>query len=194
MKKIRTPQELEALRNSLLQGINLNKPCVRVCLGTGCRARGSLDVAKAFRNEIKKQGLEIQVETKQTGCHGFCERGPVVVIAPKEIFYQRVKPRDVPEVVSKTLLNGEVVDRLLYINPATGQKALYEYEVPFYKKQTRLVLANNGRIDPTDILDYIAIDGYQALSKAITIMSCEEIIDIVEKSGLRGLGGSRRRH
>jgi len=189
MKKIRTPQELEALRNSLLQGINLNKPCVRVCLGTGCRARGSLDVAKAFRNEIKKQGLEIQVETKQTGCHGFCERGPVVVIAPKEIFYQRVKPRDVPEVVSKTLLNGEVVDRLLYINPATGQKALYEYEVPFYKKQTRLVLANNGRIDPTDILDYIAIDGYQALSKAITIMSCEEIIDIVEKSGLRGLGG-----
>jgi len=189
MKKIRTPQELEALRNSLLQGRNLNKPCVRVCLGTGCRARGSLDVAKAFRNEIKKQGLEIQVETKQTGCHGFCERGPVVVIAPKEIFYQRVKPRDVPEVVSKTLLNGEVVDRLLYINPATGQKALYEYEVPFYKKQTRLVLANNGRIDPTDILDYIAIDGYQALSKAITIMSCEEIIDIVEKSGLRGLGG-----
>jgi NADH-quinone oxidoreductase subunit F len=189
MKKIRTPQELEALRNSLLQQRDPNKPRVRVCLGTGCRARGSLDVAKAFTNEIKKQCLEIQVECKQTGCHGFCERGPVVVIGPKEIFYQRVKPRDVPEIVSKTLLNGEIVDRLLYINPATGQKALYEYEVPFYKKQTRLVLANNGRIDPTNILDYIAIDGYQALAKAVTTMSCEGIIDAVEKSGLRGLGG-----
>jgi len=189
MKKIRTPQELEALRNSLLQRRDTNKPCVRVCLGTGCRARGSLDVAKAFANEVKRQGLEIQVERKQTGCHGFCERGPVVVIGPKEIFYQRVKQRDVPEIVSKTLLNGEVVDRLLYANPATGQKVLYEYEVPFYKKQTRLVLANNGTIDPTNILDYIAIRGYQALAKAIKTMSCEEIIDTVEKSGLRGLGG-----
>jgi NADH-quinone oxidoreductase subunit F len=113
-----------------------------------------------------------------------------VVIGPAEIFYQRVKARDVPELVSKTLLNGEVVDRLLYTDPATGQKVLYEYDVPFYKKQTRLVLANNGRIDPTNILDYIAVGGYQALAKAITTMSCEEIIDIVEKSGLRGLGGA----
>ena len=189
MKKIRTPQELEALRNSLLQRRDPNRPCVRICLGTGCRARGSVDVVEAFINEIKKHHLEIQVDCKQTGCHGFCERGPVVVIGPKEIFYQKVRPRDVPEIVSKTLLNGEVVYRLLYIDPATGQKALYEYEVPFYKKQTRLVLANNGRIDPTNVLDYIAIGGYQALAKAITTMSCEEIIDTVEKSGLRGLGG-----
>jgi len=189
MKKIRTPQELKALRNSLLQRTDPNKPCVRVCLGTGCRARGSADVVEAFTNEIKRQGLEIQVDCKQTGCHGFCERGPVVVIGPKEIFYQRVKPHDVPEIVSKTLLNGEVVDSLLYIDPVTGQKVLCEYEVPFYKKQTRLVLANNGRIDPTNILDYIAIGGYQALAKAITTMSCEEIIDTIEKSGLRGLGG-----
>jgi len=189
MKKIRTSQELKALRNSLLQRRDPNKPCVRVCLGTGCRARGSADVVEAFTNEIKKQDLEIQVDCKQTGCHGFCERGPVVVIRPKEIFYQRVKPHDVPEIVSKTLLNGEVVDSLLYTDPASGQKVLYEYEVPFYKKQARLVLANNGRIDPTNIFDYIAIGGYQALAKAITTMSCEEVIDTVEKSGLRGLGG-----
>jgi len=189
MKKIRTPQELETLRNSLLQQRDPTKPCVRVCLGTGCRARGSVDVVEAFKDEIKRQGLEPKVDTKQTGCHGFCERGPVVVIGPKEMFYQRVKSRDVPEIVSRTLLNRKVIDRLLYIDPATGQKALYEYEVPFYKKQKRLVLANNGRIDPTNILDYIAIGGYKALAKALTTMSCEEIIDTIEKSGLRGLGG-----
>jgi len=189
MKKIRTPQELEALRNSLLQQREPNKPCVRVCLGTGCRARGSVGVIEAFKDEIKRQGLEIKVDSKQTGCHGFCERGPVVVIGPKEIFYQRVKSCDVAEIVSKTLLNGKVVDRLLYVDPATGQKALYEYDVPFYKKQRRRILANNGRIDPTKIFDYIAIGGYQALAKALTTMSCEEIIDTVEKSGLRGLGG-----
>jgi NADH-quinone oxidoreductase subunit F len=190
MTKIRTLQELEALRKSLLQRRDPNKPCVRVCLGTGCRARGSVDVLEAFTHEIKKRGLDVQVECKQTGCHGFCERGPLVVIEPKEIFYQRVKAGDVPEIVSKTLLNGEVVDRLLYTDPATGQKVLYEYEVPFYKKQTRLILADNGRIDPTNILDYIAIGGYQALAKAITTMSCEEIISTIEKSGLRGLGGA----
>ncbi|NIQ06827.1 MAG: NADH-quinone oxidoreductase subunit F, partial [Candidatus Korarchaeota archaeon] len=189
MKKIRTPQELESLRNSLLQKRDPNKPCVRVCIGTGCRARGSLDVMKAFKDEIKKQGLKIRVGVKQTGCHGFCERGPVIVIGPKEIFYQRVKPRDVPEIVSKTLLNWEVVDRLLYVDPAIGRKVLYEHEVPFYKKQRRRILANNGRIDPTDILDYIAVGGYRALAKAIATMSCEEIIATVEKSGLRGLGG-----
>jgi len=189
MRRIKTPLELEALRNSLVHRRDPNKPHVRVCLGTGCRARGSLDVAEAFKDEIEKQGLEIQVECKQTGCHGFCERGPVVVIGPKDIFYQRVKPRDVPEIVSKTLLNWEVVDRLLYMDPATGQKILYEYDVPFYKRQTRRILAYNGQIDPTDILDYIAVGGYQALAKAITNMSCEEIISIVEKSGLRGLGG-----
>jgi len=189
MKKIRTPQELDSLRNSLVQMRDPNKPCVRVCLGTGCRARGSADVMTSFKDEIERQSLEIKVDCKQTGCHGFCERGPVIVIGPKEIFYQKVKQSDVSEIVSKTLLNGEFVDRLLYIDPITGQKALHEHEVPFYKKQTRLVLANNGQIDPTNILDYIAIGGYQALAKAITAMSCEEIIDTIEKSGLRGLGG-----
>jgi len=188
MKKIRTPKELNSLQDSLRQQRDPNKPCIRVCLGTGCRARGSANVMSSFKDEIERQNLEIQIDRKQTGCHGFCERGPVIVIGPKEIFYQRVKPSDVPEIVSKTLLNGEVVDRLLFTDPA-GQKALYEHEVPFYKKQTRLVLANNGRIDPTNILDYIAIGGYQALAKATTTMSCEEIIDTIERSGLRGLGG-----
>lgn len=186
---IRTYQELQALQNSLLKQRDPNKQYVRVCVGTGCRARGSLDVLKAFEEEIKKQALEIKVESKQTGCHGFCERGPVVVIGPKEIFYQQVKARDVPEIISKTLLNGEFVDRLLYEDSVTGQKVLYEHDVPFYRMQTRRILANNGRIDPTNILDYIAVGGYQALAKAITSMSHEAIISTIEKSGLRGLGG-----
>ena len=189
MKKLRTPKELDVLRSSLLKQRDPNKLSVRICLGTGCRARGSLDVSKAFTDEIKKHNLDIQIECKQTGCHGFCERGPVVVIGPKKIFYQKVRPHDVNEIVSKTLLNGEVVSRLLYIDPVTGQRATYEYEVPFYKKQTRPILANNGRIDPSNILDYIEFGGYQALARAITTMSCEEIIDTIEKSGLRGRGG-----
>ena len=189
MKKIRTPQELDALRSSLLKQRDPNKPSVRICLGTGCRARGSMDVSKAFTDEIKKHNLDIQIECKQTGCHGFCERGPVVVIGPQKIFYQKVRPQDVAEIVSQTLLNGEVVHRLLYVDPVTGQRATYEHEIPFYKKQTRPILANNGRIDPSKILDYIEFGGYQALAKAITTMSCEGIIDTIEKSGLRGRGG-----
>jgi NADH:ubiquinone oxidoreductase subunit F (NADH-binding)/(2Fe-2S) ferredoxin/Pyruvate/2-oxoacid:ferredoxin oxidoreductase delta subunit len=190
MKKIRHAQELKALQNSLLQQRDPSKPCVRVCLGTGCRAHGSLDVLEAFKEEIGNQSLDFRVDVKQTGCHGFCERGPVVVIGPKEIFYQRVKPADVPEIVSNTLINGAAVDRLLYVDPATGQKVLNEFEVPFYRRQTRRILANNGKIDPTNILDYIATGGYQSLAKAITNISRQEIIDTVEKSGLRGLGGA----
>jgi len=189
MKRIQTHQELKALRSSLLRGIDQNKPCVRVCVGTGCRARGSLDVLQSFNEEVEKQSLTDNVEVKQTGCHGFCERGPVVVIGPKEIFYQGVKVRDVPEVVSKTLRNWEVVDRLLYVDSITGRKVLCETEVPFYKMQERRILANNGRIDPTNIMDYIAFGGYEALAKATTTMSQERIIGTVEKSGLRGLGG-----
>jgi NADH:ubiquinone oxidoreductase subunit F (NADH-binding)/(2Fe-2S) ferredoxin/Pyruvate/2-oxoacid:ferredoxin oxidoreductase delta subunit len=148
-----------------------------------------MDVSKAFTDEIKKHNLDIQIECKQTGCHGFCERGPVVVIGPKKIFYQKVRSQDVAEIVSQTLLNGEVVHRLLYVDPVTGQRATYEHEVSFYKKQTRPILANNGRIDPSNILDYIEFGGYQALAKAIKTMSCEGIIDTIEKSGLRGRGG-----
>jgi len=189
MTKIRTHQELVSLQNSLRANRDPKKPCVRVCVSTGCRARGSLDVLEAFTDEVKKQGPEIDVNVKQTGCHGFCERGPVVVIGPEEIFYQGVKPSDIRDIVSKTLCSGEVVDRLLYENPVTHQKVLRETEVPFYRMQTRRILANNGRIDPINILDYMAVGGYQALAKAITVMPCEKIIDTVEKSGLRGLGG-----
>jgi len=124
-----------------------------------------------------------------TGCHGFCERGPLVVIRPKNIFYQRVKVEDIPEIISETILNDNIVDRLLYTDPNTGRKIVYEPEVPFYQKQKRLVFGSNGYIDPTSIDDYIAVGGYAALARALFKMSPEEVISEVKKSGLRGRGG-----
>ncbi len=189
MKRISTNQELVALRNSLLKQIDPNTPCVRVCIGTGCRARGSLDVLESFQDAVNRQGLGEKVKVKQTGCHGFCERGPVIVIGPKEIFYHGVKTRDVPEIVTETCLRSKVIDKLLYEDHSTGQKILREPDVPFYKMQTRRILANNGRIDPTSILDYISVGGYRAVAEAISIRPPEKIITEIEKAGLRGLGG-----
>jgi NADH-quinone oxidoreductase subunit F len=189
MTKIRTNQELVTLRNSLLQKIDPNKPCARVCIGTGCRARGSLDVLESLQDTVKQQGLEEKVEVKQTGCHGFCERGPVIVIGPKEIFYHGVKTHDASEIITKTCLNGNIIDKLLYKDYATDQKILHEPDVPFYKSQTRRILAHNGRIDPTNILDYISVGGYQALAKTIPTKPPEEIITEIKNAGLRGLGG-----
>jgi NADH-quinone oxidoreductase subunit F len=140
-------------------------------------------------DEIERRELQINVELKETGCHGFCERGPVVVIRPKRIFYQRVKPEDIPEIISETVLNGNIIERLLYVDPVTNEKIVYEADVPFYKRQTRNILGVNGEIDPTNIEDYIAIGGYSALSKVLFHMAPEEIIEEVKRSGLRGRSG-----
>ncbi len=190
MGKIRTADELDSLRQSIVEKIDPNRTCVTVCGGTGCTAWGSAEVREAFAWEIKARGLENKVDIKMTGCHGFCERGPVTVILPQEIFYQQVTKEDVPEIVSKTLIKGEVVERLLYVDPLTGKKIVLDPEVPFYKKQMRIVFRNNGRINPTEINDYIARDGYAALSQVLTTMTPEQVIESVERSGLRGRGGA----
>ena len=179
-----------ALREAIGKERDPNKTCVTVCGGTGCRAWGGEEVRLAFIEEIRKQGLEGKVDVMRTGCHGFCERGPVVVILPKEIFYQQVGLGDVPEIVSKTLRNGRLVERLLYTDPATGKVVTYDHDVPFYKGQMRQVFSDNGRIDPTEIRDYIGRGGYSALSKVLFSMTPEQVIDEVEKSGLRGRGGA----
>ena len=140
--------------------------------------------------ELGRQGLDKEVEVMRTGCHGFCERGPVVVIHPREIFYQQVTREDVAEIVSATLRRGEIVQRLLYVDPATGQVIVYDHEVPFYKRQMRRVFADNGRIDPMEIRDYIARGGYSALSKVLASMTPDQVIGEVRKSGLRGRGGA----
>ncbi|MGE5842903.1 MAG: NADH-ubiquinone oxidoreductase-F iron-sulfur binding region domain-containing protein, partial [Deltaproteobacteria bacterium] len=188
--KLRSDKDLTALREAIGKERDPNKPCVTVCGGTGCRAWGGEEVRLAFVEEIRKQGLEGKVDVMATGCHGFCERGPVVVILPKEIFYQQVGLADVPEIVSKTLKNGRLVERLLYTDPATGNVVTYDHDVPFYKGQMRQVFSDNGRIDPTKIGDYIGRGGYSALSKALFSMTPEQVIDEVEKSGLRGRGGA----
>jgi len=187
-KRLGSVVKLEALRNAIAAERDPNKPCITVCGGTGCLALGARDVIAGFKREIKKGGLESKVSLKITGCPGFCEKGPLVVIKPENILYQQVRGDDVAEIVSETV-RGNIVDRLLYVDPDTGQKTTYESDVPFYKKQKRLLLGNNSSIDPTVIEDYLALGGYAALGKVLSGMSPEEIIDEVKKSGLRGRGG-----
>ncbi|GAI48371.1 unnamed protein product, partial [marine sediment metagenome] len=188
-KRVSSPSELENLRQSILQRRDPNKLCISVCAGTGCRASGAEAVIDAFIDEIERRELQINVELKETGCPGFCERGPLVVIRPKRVFYQRVKPEDVPEIISETVLQGNIIERLLYVDPVTNERIVYEPDVPFYKKQTQNILSANKDIDPTEIDDYIAIGGYSTLSKALFQMSPEEVIGEVKRSGLRGRGG-----
>lgn len=186
-KKLQSVAELEQLRSRILK--RLKKPCVSVCGGTGCHAYGCSEVAASIKKEIKRQGLTRQADFKVTGCHGFCEHGPLVVIYPQKIFYQRVSPKDAPEIISETLLRHNIIKRLLYVDSVSGEKVNFEDDVPFYKKQQRLILGNNGLIDPTDIEDYLALGGYSAMSKVLFNMQPTEVIEEIRKSGLRGRGG-----
>jgi len=189
IKKFNSVAELEAKRQEILKDRNSQKTVIAICCGTGCQAYGAKKVADAFEEELSKAGLEDKVEVRTTGCHGFCERGPLVVIRPQNIFYQRLKISDIPEIIEKTIKNNEVIERLLYVDPMTKDKKVHEHDVPFYKKQMRLVFGNNGNIDPTSIDDYLAVGGYKSLAKAISGLKPEEIVEEVIKSGLRGRGG-----
>lgn len=190
MKRLESVQDLKELKKSILDSRDPNKLCITLCGGTGCRAYGSEKVRLAFEDEIERRGLEGKVDMRRTGCHGFCEKGPITVIYPKKIFYQGVIPDDVPEIVCETIIKGNIIDRLLYTDPLTGKKIAYEHDVPFYKKQGRIVLADNGLIDPNDICDYIALDGYLALAKVLFEMTPEQAIEEITRSGLRGRGGA----
>ena len=185
----REDEKLKTLRDSILKKKSSYKTCIVVSAGTCGRARGAEEVIAAFKDEIEGKGLTGGIEFKETGCHGFCEVEPVVVIYPKGIFYQRVKPDDISEIVSETLIKGKVVERLLYTDSSSKKKIIYEKDVPFYKKQNQIILGNNRHIDPTDIRDYIALEGYSSLAKVLSSMSPEEVIEEIKKSGLRGRGG-----
>jgi NADH-quinone oxidoreductase subunit F len=190
MDRFRTLEDLEAYREEILQSRDPNRTCVTVCGGTGCSAWGGEALRQAFVEEIKKQDLSSRVEVKKTGCHGFCEAGPITVILPQDIFYQKLTVEDVPEVVRETILQSNIIGRFLYTDPLTQRKSIYDHEVPFYNKQRRIIFADNGRIDPTEIDDYIARGGYSALSKTLSLMKSEEVVELVERSGLRGRGGA----
>ena len=189
MTQINSPAELEEVRQEILSRRGPDMPCISICAGAGCMAFGAGEVIAAFKAEIEKQGLQADVDTKGTGCPGFCERGPVVVIYPEEICYLQVTPEDVPEIVSQTIKEKKVVDRLLYVDPNTGEKATYESDIPFYKNQKRNIISSNIKIDPKTIDDYLAIDGYSALAKVLSGMSPEEVVEEVKKSNIRGRGG-----
>ena len=169
---------------------------VVICGGTGCIAGGSLKVYEAFQKEMEKNhiGFCLQITKdchenylSMSGCRGFCAQGPLVSVG--DIFYTKVKPEDVPEIVEKTLLKGEVIDRLLYHNPANDQKAKTVAEIPFYAKQERILLHDCGRINPEDINEYIAHGGYAQAKRAYTQMTDEEVCQEMIASGLRGRGG-----
>ena len=163
---------------------------IRVCCGTGCLANGSAKVAEAFEKLIAEEAgtAEVIWDVKRTGCHGICEKGPLVTIEPDGIAYYRVREKDVPEIIEKTVKGGELIPRLLS-KDAEGKPIATRAEDPFYKKQVKIALRNVGKIDPLSIDDYIAAGGYEALKKAIT-MTPDEIITEIEKSGLRGRGGA----
>ncbi len=164
---------------------------VLICGGTGCTSSGSLNIQKAFEEHIAKNGLTEEIKLVQTGCFGLCELGPVVIVHPEGTFYSRVTPEDVEEIVTEHLLKGRIVDRLVYAD--TGDEEIEGNvslnDTVFYKTQNRVVLRNCGVIDPENIEEYIAMDGYAALGKVLTEMKPEDVIKCVSDSGLRGRGG-----
>ena len=190
MGTLNSQEDLEKLRKSL-QSKNKKraKKLVSLCAGSGCGAYGTAKVYEALTRELSAHNLQDKIEVKLTGCHGFCEKGPVMVIHPEEIFYPQIKPDHLSEIVEKTLKNGELAQSRIFKDPATKKKIVHEYDIPFYKLQKRIIFGNNGLIDPTSIEDYIAVGGYSALAKALFDMTPQEIIKEVKKSGLRGRGG-----
>ncbi len=162
---------------------------VLVCGGTGCVSSDSMKIVENFKKQIKAAGLAEEVQVVATGCFGFCEKGPIVKIHPDNILYVEVKPEDTQEIVNEHCIKGRTVDRLLYVEPTFEQRISEHKDMPFYKKQLRVALRNCGAIDPENIDEYIAADGYQALGKILTDMTPAQVIDAVKQSGLRGRGG-----
>ncbi len=189
MPRINTTAELEALRQDIVSTRDPDKLCITLCSGSACQATHCKKVAAALDLELEKQGLKDSVHFRKTGCHGFCEQGPIIVIYPEGVCYLKVQPEDIPEIVTQTLMGGTIVERLTYVDPTTGEKATNEEDIPFYKNQQRLVLGPNTKIDPKSLDDYLAVGGYQALTKVLTGMSPEEVIDEVKAASLRGRGG-----
>lgn len=188
MPRLKSPAELEKLRQKILSKRDPDRPTIAICSGTGCHAYGSEKVNAALEEELKKQAPKGEVEIRRTGCHGFCEKGTLVVVYPDDICYVNVKPEDAAEVV-RSAIENKIIDRLLYVDPTTNEKVTHQSDIPFYKHQNQLIFGNNRQIDPKNIDDYIALGGYSALSKALFQMSPEEVMEEVKMAGLRGRGG-----
>ena len=160
-----------------------------VCAGTGCVSNHSFEIKEALEKEIKNQKLENEAQVIMTGCNGFCGAGPILVVQPDGIFYQLLKKSDIPHLVEEHLLKGRPVKKLMYTPPVEKLPIPKMSEIPFFANQTLIALRNRGLIDPENIDDYIARDGYRALAKILTTMSPDEVLHEIKASGLRGRGG-----
>lgn len=190
MAHLKTPEDLNTFRQHLASKKDPDAPCISICAGAGCVASGADQVIAAFETELEAQGLAATVDTKGTGCPGFCEQGPVVVIYPEEICYLQVTAKDVPDIIEQTIKNKQIIERLCFKDPVTGDIAVKESDISFYKAQQRTVLCNNIKIDSKSIDDYIALGGYSALAKALGQMTDLDVLEQVKKSNIRGRGGA----
>jgi len=187
-KKLQTTDDLQRLQASLITNQGLGKQTIIISGGTCGFARGSSELAAAFREELQQSNLGQEVEVKLTGCLGFCEREPIVMIMPQGLFYIEVKPADAKLIITQTIKGGQPVPKLLYRDPITKQSVQTMAQVPFYAKQKRLLFQHSDQIDPLEISDYIRVGGYKSLAKAL-LLAPTDLIELVRKSGLRGRGG-----
>lgn len=190
-KKITSLPEYNFLRNRLLEERQADQKQIIVCCGTGCLARGSMAVASALSAELAKNGLKcpVHIGIKQVGCHGLCEEGPLVILKPDNICYVKVSSADAAMIVKETIINEQIIDRLLYREQDDQPAIDNYYHIPFYAGQTKIALRNVGIVNPLDLTDYIAHGGYNALFKVLFSMEPEQVIAEIENSGLRGRGG-----
>jgi len=189
MKKLKSIKELDEARGKLIKERPTERLCITISSGTCGQARGSAAVVKAFEERLESNGWKDKVTMRVTGCHGFCEVEPTVLVYPEGILYQKVKPEDADQILSETIINQRIIDRLLYSDPVTKRKSVHEEEIPFYQKQNRLIMGNNRFVDPTQIEDYLAIGGYSAFRKVLSGMTADQVIEEIKKSSLRGRGG-----
>jgi len=190
MERLDSIKAFRKWQRELRRALDPKRKLITICGGTGCTAFGAPGVEQAFRDEVAGRGLSETVSVKRTGCHGFCEKGPVIVILPQGIFYPNVQIEDIGEIIDETVMGGKTIKRLLYVDPATGKRIAKDHKVPFYARQQRAVFRLNGILDPTDLGDYVARDGYAAAAKALGDMTPEDVIDEVIQAGLRGRGGA----
>jgi len=190
MKILTSHKDLEELRSLIISKKDPDIPCIVVATGTCGIAQGADTLITRLKKVLEEHALEKKVDMKITGCHGFCQMEPYLTILPEGIFYIKVQPEDIEEIVSKTVVGKEIIESLLCKDIEANKAIIMENDIPFYKKQTRNLLANNARIDPLIIEDYIGIDGYSALGKVLCNMGSDEVIDEIKKSGLRGRGGA----
>jgi len=190
MNKITSLEHLSEWKREIIDSRSLYKKTIIVSSGTCGQASGSHQIIEAIEQELEARNLKDTIGVGITGCHGFCEMEPNIIIFPDEIFYKQLKPKDIPKIFDETILKNKIISSLVHEDLKSGEKFPTKEEIPFYKKQMRLLTEDNIKIDPTSLEDYISLDGYQALAKALFEMTSEEVISEVKMAGLRGRGGA----